>query len=123
MTAIVKHQPDPAEVLAKALFRASDQLGLKQTELAEAIGLHRSGVTRLKNKMMLEPTSKTGELALLIIRVARSLFALEGGNPDGMKDFMRSENRMTGGVPADQIKQIQGLVTVVEFLDAIRGKV
>ena len=113
---------EPARVLAKALLNAADQIGLKQTELAAVIGLHRTGITRLRKSMMLEPASKTGELALLLIRAVRALYALSGGDPVWMQHFMRSHNQMTGGVPVEQIQSIQGLMQVVQYLDAIRGK-
>jgi hypothetical protein len=35
---------------------------------------------------------------------------------------MTSPNKVTGGVPAQQITSIQGLITVLQFVDAIRGK-
>jgi hypothetical protein len=36
---------------------------------------------------------------------------------------MHTNNRHTGGVPAEQVRSVQGLARVVEYLDAIRGKV
>lgn len=34
---------------------------------------------------------------------------------------MQTPNRDTGGIPAEQIGSIQGLIRVVEYLDAMRG--
>lgn len=123
MSALMQQKPEPGQVLAKALINAAEQIGLKQEELAAVIGLHRTGITRLKKSMNLDPSSKTGELALLLIRAARALYALSGGDQDSMKHFMRSRNRITHGIPAEQIQNIQGLTRVVQFLDGIRGKV
>jgi len=123
MAVIAEQRPEASMVLAKALLNASTQLGLRQDELAKVIGLHRTGITRLKKSMTLEPESKTGELALLLIRAARALYALAGGESDWIAHFMRSPNRMTGGIPAEQIQNVQGLVRVVQCLDAIRGKI
>jgi hypothetical protein len=36
---------------------------------------------------------------------------------------MHTENRHTGGVPAEQVMTVQGLTRVVEYLDAMRAKV
>lgn len=110
-------------VLAKAVVNAATQLGLKQAEVARAIGIHRSAFSRLKQKPVLSPQSKPGELALIIIRLARALYALTGGDETWMRRFMRQHNTMTGGIPAEQIGQIEGLMTVLRFVDAIRGKV
>lgn len=115
-------RPAPEAVLAKAVLRAADQLGLKQGELAAVLGIHRTAVSRLKNRPVIDPRSKQGELALLLIRLARALYALTGGDEEWMKHFMRSPNRLSNGVPAEQISSIQGLITVVQLVDALRGK-
>ena len=123
MTAIEHLKPAPATVLAKAVLNAAAQLGLKQAELAAVLGLHRTAISRLKQNGSLDPASKQGELALLLIRLARALFALTGGDKDWLLHFMRTSNKITGGIPAQQIETIQGLMTVLQFVDAMRGKV
>ncbi|MCD8512621.1 MAG: DUF2384 domain-containing protein [Nitrincola sp.] len=123
MSAQPETRPDPAVVLSKALLNASKQLTLTQSELAKVIGIHRTGISRLKQQLDLQPDTKQGELALLLIRAARALYALAGGDGDWIKHFMRSNNRLTGGIPAEQIQTVQGLVKVVVCLDALRGKV
>jgi len=123
MTALQQPKPVPATVLAKAVLRAADQLGLKQAELAAALGMHRTAISRLKTTASLDPGSKQGELALLLLRLARALFALTGGDQDWIRHFMRTPNKITGGIPAAQIETIQGMTTVLQFVDAIRGKV
>jgi hypothetical protein len=70
----------------------------------------------------LDPESKAGELGLLLIRCYRSLFAMVGGDEAAMKHWMATENRHTGGIPRRQIEDVQGLTSVVNYLDAIRGK-
>ena len=40
-----------------------------------------------------------------------------------MRHFMNTPNRVTGGIPVKQIESISGLVAVLQFVDAIRGKV
>lgn len=123
MSALAQTSPDPASVLAKAVLNAADQLGLKQAELAAVLGIHRTAVSRLKQNPALDPKSKQGELALLLIRIARALFALTGGDKDWIKHFMHNPNKVTGGIPAKQMESIQGLIQVMQFVDAIRGKV
>lgn len=122
MSQATQTAPDPGEVLAKAALRAAAQLGLTQSELAAVLGLHRTGVSRLKHGGSLAPDSKQGELALLLIRLARALFALAGGDEQWIRHFMHSPNHLTGGIPAQQVQSIQGLVTVLRFLDGMRGK-
>ncbi len=123
MSALAHTNPDPAAVLAKAVLNAAEQLGLKQADLAAVLGIHRTAVSRLKQNPALDPKSKQGELALLLIRIARALFALTGGDKDWIKHFMHNPNQVTGGVPAQQIESIQGLMQVLNFVDALRGKI
>ncbi|MEQ8231532.1 MAG: MbcA/ParS/Xre antitoxin family protein [Gammaproteobacteria bacterium] len=115
-------QLDASAVLSKAVLRAADHLCLKQAELARVLGVHRSAVSRLKRAGALDPASKTGELALLLIRVARSLSALTGGDETWIRHFMRTPNRLSGGVPMQQIETIEGLVGVLQLVDALRGR-
>lgn len=123
MAALEQQTPVPEAVLAKAVLKASDQLGLQATELASVLGVHRTAISRLKKSLSLDPKSKQGEIALLFVRMARALFALTGGDKEWTEHFMRSPNKVTGGIPVEQIASIQGLVTVLRFVDAIRGKV
>lgn len=108
--------PDTRFVLTKALVSAGKGLGLSQERVGEVIGRDRTAFSR-----GLDPTSKSGELALLLIRCYRSLYALVGGDPVAMQHWMHTRNRDTGGVPSEQVRSVQGLVAVVEYLDAMRG--
>ena len=108
--------PDPRAVLTKALLNAGTGLGISRERLGEVIGRDRAAFSR-----GLDPASKAGELALLLIRGYRSLYALVGGDPAAMRHWMHTLNRDTGGVPAEQLRSVQGLVGVVEYLDAMRG--
>lgn len=123
MPAQLQQRPDPENVLAKALFNSSEQLSLTMVEVGKVLGMHRTSMGRMKKTMALDPNSKEGELALLLIRAARALYALSGGDREWMIHFMRSKNSVTGGIPAEQVQTVTGLARVVTFLDAIRGKV
>lgn len=123
MTALIQPVPSPDAVLAKAVLRAAAQLGLRQADLAAVLGMHRTAISRLKQSPSLDPDSKQGELALLLVRMARALFALTGGDQDWIRHFMQTPNQATGGIPARQIETIQGLMRVLQFVDGIRGKI
>ena len=111
-------EPDARRVLALALVNAGKELGLTQADVGAVIGRDRTALSRGQ----LDPASKSGELALLLIRAYRALFALVGGDRVAMRHWMRAENLHTGGVPFEQIRSVQGLSRVVEYLDAIRGR-
>lgn len=122
-SALGKNSPSQAVVLSKAFLNATKQLGLTQAQAGSVIGMHRTAVSQLKLNPTLKPTNKSGELGLLVIRLARSLFALAGGDEKWIRHFMHSHNTTTNGVPCEQIKTIQGLIAVVQITDALRGKV
>ena len=59
----------------------------------------------------------------LIFLADEAIFVLVGGDGKQIKHWMRTLNSHTRGIPAEQIQTISGLMTVVGYLDAIRGKV
>jgi hypothetical protein len=109
----------PAAVLTRALVKAGKELGLTQADLGAIVGRDRTVLSRAA----LEPDTKSGELALLLIRAYRALFVLVGGESRQMKHWMRTHNHHVGGVPAELVRSVPGLMRVVEYLDAIRGRV
>ena len=117
--ALLHVQPiDNNAVLSEALLNTGKALGMTQVQVGNVIGKDRTTLSR-----GLSPASKSGELALLFIRCYRSLYVLIGGKPDDMKHWMHTENRHTGGTPVEQVQTVQGLNHVLEYLDAMRGKI
>ena len=109
---------DRNEVLAEAALNAASAIGLSQAQLGQLIGRNR---TRLRESIRVD--NKAGEYAVLVVRIYRSLYALMDGNPAHMKHWMVTHNHGTRGIPRDQMQTLIGLVEVVNYLDAIRGKV
>lgn len=116
-------KPQPASVLATALINLKEGVKLKGQDLGEIIGQSRNTVTRVLQKGELDPKTKSGELALLLIRAYRSLFALNGGNQKAMIHWLNTYNYHVAGVPVEEMKSVMGLTRVVSYLDAMRGKV
>lgn len=115
-------RPDAGPVLAKAVLAAAARLGLRNRHLAIVLGTSEASVSRLQHGRGLDPASKEGELALLFLRVYRSLDALVGGDDDKAQRWLHAENDHLRGVPADLMKSVEGLVDVVRYLDAMRGR-
>ena len=114
--------PAPDAVLGKALFRATELLDLNNAALARILGVSEASVSRLASgARSIDPKSKEGELALLLIRVYRSLDALVGSDAAQRKAWLHSPNRALNGTPADLIQSAAGLVAVVGYLDAMRA--
>lgn len=115
-------RPDPAVVLTQALLRAADLLGLSSAALARVLGVSEASISRLVNgARTIDPASKEGELALILVRVYRSLDALVGTDDAQRKAWMGGYNRALNGRPMDLIRRADGLVAVVSYLDAMRA--
>jgi hypothetical protein len=113
---------DPGPVLTRAVLSAANRLGLRNNRLAEVIGTSEATVSRLSAGRSIDPASKEGELALLFVRLYRSLDALVGGDDSQARAWLHAENSHLGGVPAEQIRRVEGLVDVIQYLDAMRGR-
>jgi DNA-binding XRE family transcriptional regulator len=110
-------------VLTKATMRVAEQLALGQGALAKILGISAPTVSRMfKGKWLItENDSKTWELAVMLVRVFRSLGAMVGGNEEHVKEWFHAENTHLGGTPADLAATIEGLTNVARYLDAMRG--
>jgi hypothetical protein len=113
---------DPASVLTRATLAAAARLGVRNARLAEVIGTSEASVSRLSGSRRIDPASKEGELALLFLRMFRSLDALVGGDDAQARAWLHAENAHLGGVPAERILRVEGLVDVIRYLDGMRGR-
>ena len=117
-----KPEPAPEQVLTKAVLRAAQLLGLSSAVLARILGVSEASVSRLTSgARTVDPQSKEGELALLLVRVYRSLDALVGTDAAQRKSWLHGQNRALHGRPVDLIQRADGLVTVIGYLDAMRA--
>lgn len=120
MSAVAK--PDAATVLYKAFINACHALELSNTEASHIIGVNPSTLSR-NAAQGFKPESKQGELQLQLVRVYRSLYAIAGGQQDFMRHWLNSPNHALGGAPRELLRSVVGLVSVNQYLDAMRGKV
>lgn len=112
----------PEHVLGKAVLAAASRLGVRGRHLADVLGMSEATISRVRRRPTVDPASKAGEMSLLFLRLFRSLDALVGGNDMQAQAWLRGENAHTGGVPIEQIRTVEGLVNVVQYLDGMRGR-
>jgi Protein of unknown function (DUF2384) len=111
-------------VVGKSLMRAAAYLQISNRALARIIGLSESSITRVaQENFSLEPGSKPFELALLFVRLFRSLDAITGGDPVTARAWIRADNTALNGKPLDLMTHIPGLIDVIAYLDARRAVV
>lgn len=119
----VVSSPEAAHVLSKAVARAAERLGLSRALLARVLGVSPATITRLyAGAYALDQGRKEWELALLFARAFRSLDSIVGDAATAKK-WLESENLGLNGRPIDLIRNTEGLVRVVQYLDASRGLV
>jgi len=115
-------QPAPEAVLTKAVLRAARLLELPSNALARILGVSEASISRLVGgSRTIDPASKEGELALLLVRVYRSLDALVGTDAAQRKAWLHGHNRALNGRPVELLQRADGLVGVVAYLDAMRA--
>ena len=111
-------------VLTRAVLRAAERLGVTARVLAAVIGVSEATVSRLRNNAaVLERGSKPFELAILFVRLFRSLDAIVGGDEAVARAWLQSVNTALGASPIDRIRTVTGLVDVIAYLDARRALV
>ncbi len=126
MTAITSkatQQPEAAAVLSKAVARAAERLDVSKALLAKVLGVSAPTVTRLYyGSYQLDPKRKEWDFALLFVRVFRSLDSIVGDEATA-RQWLLSDNLGLQAKPVELIRHTEGLVRVVQYLDASRARV
>jgi hypothetical protein len=111
-------------VLGKAAGRAAEALGLNGRALAQIVGFSEPTVSRIiHGDRGIDPTSKEGQLSLMLIRVFRSLDALVGGDDGKRLTWMSTHNTALNGVPESLILSAEGLGRTLAYLDGMRAPI
>lgn len=110
-------------VLTKALKNAADYWSINNKHLGEVIGLSEASVSRLRNgHYVIDHKSKPWQLAVLFLRIFRGLDAYMGGNIENEKRWLKANNHVLGGVPIELMRNVEGLTSVVQYIDYMRGQ-
>ena len=113
-----------AGTVTKAVMRAATILQIKQSSIARILGVSAATVSRLYagNYLLTPLRSKEWEFALLFVRLFRSIDAVLG-HGDSAHNWLAGNNIALNGRPADLIETTEGLVRVLHYLDAHRGRI
>ncbi len=105
-------------------MRAAARLGLPNRSVARILGVSEATVSRMGGgTYLLKTDDKAFELALMFLRLFRSLDALSGGDEQTSRAWLRNDNVALGGVPGALIESLSGLINVVGYLDTRRARV
>jgi hypothetical protein len=114
--------PEPGAVVTKAALRAAERLALPNRVLARVLGVSEATVSRIGGGTYeLSPGSKPYELAVLFLRLFRSLDGITGGDTLVSRAWLRNPHTVLGATPLSLIESVSGLVNVVAYLDARRA--
>lgn len=117
-------RPDQGVVLTKAVLRATEQLGITAKALATIIGVSEATLSRTKRgAFALQAGTKPFELAVLFVRMFRSLDALVGGDAASARSWLNNRNQVHDGRPVERIRTIAGLMDVIAYLDTRRARI
>ena len=113
-----------SKTLTKAVVRAAALLRISQQSLAKILGVSASTVSRMvAGQYCVSPErSKEWDFAVLFVRMYRSLDAIFGHNDTALQ-WLAGDNIALSGKPANLIQSTEGLVRVLHYLDAHRGRI
>ncbi len=107
-----------AQLVAEACGRSAQILGLSRQELGTVVGKHPTSIDHSD----LDPQTKEGELALLLLEVHRSLHILCGGDQSLVRHWIEQPNRhLNDQSPRLLLARIEGLNRVAGYLEALHG--
>lgn len=116
--------PDESGLLTKATLRAADRLKIKNAVLAKILGVSEPTISRMRNgRYQLARGQKPFELAVLLIRLYRSLDGIVGGDDEVAADWLTNNNTALDGIPLQLMQSVSGLMNVIHYLDARRAVV
>ncbi|MFZ0458813.1 MAG: antitoxin Xre/MbcA/ParS toxin-binding domain-containing protein [Rhodoplanes sp.] len=113
-----------AAVVTKATLNAASKLRITNKLLANIIGVSEATVSRMySGRYLLQSEQKSFELAVLFVRLYRSLDAIVGGDDAVASTWLKSRNTVLDGEPIAFIQTVPGLMNVIQYLDARRAVV
>ena len=107
------------KIIARAVIRAGDFLGLSYGEQAAILGLSAEDMSGSeKENAVLSPDTEFSERAVLLIRLFSALNRITGDDCEAMTGWIRSHNLVLNAVPAEEILTVSGLSRTVDYVEA-----
>lgn len=118
------NQDRQRQVITQAVVQAADLLQIKGADLANILGLSAASVSRMRQgSYQLDPARKEWQIAVLFVRLFRSLDSIVAGREKDAIAWLNSDNTALHARPVDLLKDVAGLVHVLDYLDAVRGRI
>ncbi len=92
--------------------------------LAKILGVSEPTISRMRQgKYRLDRGQKAFELAVMLVRLYRSLDGIVAGDDGVAADWLKNKNTALDGIPLDLIQSVSGLTNVIAYIDARRAVV
>ncbi|MDB5764525.1 MAG: hypothetical protein JWQ21_3520 [Herminiimonas sp.] len=119
-----KSSVQAAATLTKAVKNVAVLLHLKQSSVAKILGVSTATASRLfaGDYLLSENRGKEWEFAVLLVRLFRSLDAMLG-HGDNARKWLDGDNLALAGRPIELIETTEGLIRVLHYVDAHRGRI
>jgi hypothetical protein len=116
---------DRIRVLGQATIEVAKKLEITSIQLGQILGISQPSASRLMvGRYQLSEKSKEWEMAVLLVRLFRSLFSIVGNNAQLARDWLHSKNKaFDDQIPLHVIQKASGLVDACAYVDAYRAKV
>lgn len=117
------HQSVPpletSALLTTAVLQAADRLGVSNLQLSAILGVPAAVVSDWKRgENLLEPETKSHELAVLFVRSFCALDAMTGGDEVAGTRWLSAPNAIFAAPPVERMAHVQGLADVTSYLEA-----
>jgi len=117
-------QPDAIQVLTQAVTNAAELMGLNKAALAKILGISAASAGRLySGQYQLNQNSKEWDMALMLVRLFRSLDAIMAGDENALRSWLKSPNLGLNAKPLELMSDAAGLVHTVDYVDSYRARV
>ena len=104
------------------MIRTAKRLGVSHVTLAHIIGIDAASASALAcGAYTLDPSRKEWELAVLFVRLYRSLVSVVGSD-ETVRRWMSSRNHALTDTPMNVMTQPRGIVEVLAYVDRHRGQ-
>lgn len=112
-------------ILTNAVTETAKRLDIGPSDLAAIIGVSQSSASRMfAGNFLIKKETPEWQLSALLVRLYRGLFSIVGNNDALAREWLKSGNRaFDGRIPLDVIKNIVGLVSACDYVDAHRAQV
>jgi uncharacterized protein (DUF2384 family) len=123
-TQSVLHGAAAGESLSRATAKVADFWSLTNDQLGTILGVSAATASRLRDgRYVLDPRSKSFELAQYLLRLFRSLDAMMGSDDQASRAWLRAPNLDLERSPIELLGTFTGLARVCDYVDGFRARV